>query len=485
MVVAKLRNYPILLTRGGTQRRPGNIQRLSARHCNQHGQPLFDDLDPEIYLSQLYSWPAHAGNLESLGVTNISYPNLLARLDPYLRGSRPRMVELTFDGDWHSQVATLLIRAIGLPALAGRIKQMPLIPLSDGSLSTNEGGAIYYPDDINESAIPIDLSLHMVERVALQNVARRSLFERLGVSHCVPTFVISHIVQKYNARGTVTLDDSVSHHHYLYRTLARGMPLDYRIFLMDQDETPIYRRFVTLGPGTVVDDLYFETPGEYGTKQIAQKIQSAAREQGRQDFEMHFIHESYVGSVPFDVRSDGRSWENWLEDIASVRRIPKLKESAMSNRLSKLFRDVVDLRPELLVGLLKTYWDSYEEDLTPEISEAIRSAEVPCQGTDRSFSLRSTHFPSAELRELCSRATISNDFEFFLVIPPTWTTDTTIGWEFLCGFGVGMQPSLRFFQDIFICLREELTPSQAQEGYFAIYEELFRHFHRTQPDRLK
>lgn len=487
MIVSRLQNYPILLTRGGVLKYPRGLQHLSARHCDQYGEPLFDDLNTEIYLSPLYPWSERLDDLKSLGVTNISYPSLLARLDPYLNGSHPRILEPTFDDDWHTRVANLLMRALSTKDIniTDRIKKMRLIPLSDGTLSSNEGGCIYFPDDSRGNSIPTDLGLLMVGRAALQNETRRSLFEKLGVSHCDPAFVNDRILRKYNRRGTVTLNNSISHLHYLYQTTARGESLDHQIFLMDQDKMPIYRIFVTFGERLVVDDLYFETPGEYGTQQLAQKLQSAAREQGRQGFKIHFIHPSYVEAAPPDVRSDGRSWERWLEDMASVRRIPKFKESAMPNRISKLFRDVVSLRPEILIGLLKTYWDGYERDLTPEIIGAIQSAEVPCQGTNSFYSLRSTHFPSAELREFCSRATILDKFEFFLVIPPAWTTDTTVGWEFLENFGVGLKPDLQFFKDIFHCLREEFTPSQAQTGYFAIYEEVSRRFHGERSDEIR
>lgn len=485
MLVARLRNYPILLTRGGTLKAPWEVRHLSSRHYDQYDEPLFDDLSTEIYLSSLYNWPEQRVNLTYLGVTNISYASLLTRLDPYLSGPRPRILESTFDHDWHTRVANLLVAAFSVRDIASRIKRMPLIPLSDGSLSNNEGAGICFSDDREGNSIPTDLELHIVESQALQNEARRLLFETLGVSHYDPAFLRERILRKYNRRGTVTLDNSISHLCYLYRTAPRGEYLNHRIFLMDKDETPIYRRFVTLGEGIVVDDLYFETPGEYGTQRLALDLRSSARERGLQEPRIRFIHESYVEAVPSDVRINGHSWKSWLEDMVPVRRIPKFRESVSSGNLSMLFKDIVLLRPGILIGLLKTYWDSYERDLTPEIVEAIQSSEVPCQGTNSLFSLLSTNFPSTELRELCSRATISDKFKFFLAIPPGWTTDTTVGWEFLEIFGVGLRPDLWFIKDIFHCLREEFTPSEAQRGYFAIYEELSRRFHGEPLDEIR
>lgn len=488
MIIDRLGRCRILLSRSGNLHCPGDLKRLSERHCDQHGQPLFDDLNPEMYLSPHYPWrDEYRDNLVSLGVKNISYRNLLLRLDPYLLGPRPRILGPALDHDWHTRVATLLMRAMNSSSVAirSRIKQMRLIPLSDGSLSSTDTAQINFPDDTEGNAIPTDLGMRIVDRVALLNQARQSLFENLGVNHCDPKFVISHIRGKYNRPHRVLLDNSISHLRYLYRALARGEELDAKIFLMDHHETPIYCKFVTFGQEIVVDDIYFETPGEYGTKELAQKLMSGRREQGVPRFEMHFIHQSYLDAVSSDVRYNGKSWEEWLKDIAAVRHVPKFKKSARSNCLSRLFRHVIESQPELLIGLLKTYWSIYETEITPEIVEEITNVEVPCQGASGLVSLKDTYFPSAELRELCSRMTIADHFKLFLDIPTVGTAGTSTGWEFLDNFNVGMQPDLDFFRDAIEVVTEKLNPGQAKTGFFALYEELSTRFNNSSHHEIR
>lgn len=171
MIIARLRNYPVLLTRRGNLKCPGHLQCLSFCHCDQHDQPLLDDLECEVYLSSNYSWSEYGQDLSSLGVTNISYLSLLERLDPYLHGLRPRILHPTLDDDWHTCVAELLMRAMrnhpDEPAVTFRIHSMPLIPLSNDSLATNVRYDIIFPDDDEGNSIPADLDLCMVERSAL------------------------------------------------------------------------------------------------------------------------------------------------------------------------------------------------------------------------------------------------------------------------------------------------------------------------------
>lgn len=303
------------------------------------------------------------------------------------------------------------------------------------------------------------------------------------MNHRSSRFVIDQILNRYTRGTGVTLDNSISHLHYLYSTLGREATLDDRIFLMDEQELPIYRRFPTIGREIVVGDLYFQTPGEYGSKRLAEMLESAAQEQGTECAGMFFIHPSYIDALPSHAGGHGRGWGDWLENVACVRRVPRLKKTG-SNRLSKLFKQVIELLPEMLIGLLKTYWLSYETEITAEIVEAIANAEVPCQGTDNCYPLKATHFPTTELRNLCSQAAISGQFQFFLPIPPSWTSDTALGWEFLSNFEVGMQPDLRFFKDVLEVLTEQLDANAAQIGLFIVYEELSRRFNAA-PDGIR
>lgn len=148
-----------------------------------------DDIEPEVYLAQSYDWNRHAENLMELGVKNLSYQSILDRLEPYLEGSAPRFLDSSLDDDWHARIAKLLLRALKRQppgsSLTKRIKEMALIPTSDGSLLPACSSAVYFPDDERGIPIPEGLKdIRIVQRSVLEDKARLELLETLGVARC-------------------------------------------------------------------------------------------------------------------------------------------------------------------------------------------------------------------------------------------------------------------------------------------------------------
>ncbi|KAL4919682.1 hypothetical protein BDW62DRAFT_209621 [Aspergillus aurantiobrunneus] len=253
MISEALSESQVLFCRTGNRlKRPRDLQHLSSRHCDRRGQPLLDDIPPEVYLSQSYNWSKHAENLMELGVTNLSFETILDRLSPYLLGGSPRYLDPALDDDWHTRIADLLLRAINSGrkpnASTERIKAMDLIPTSQGTLVSTKLTNVYFPSDDKDNVIPADLQdIPTVDHRALDNPSRRLLFEKLGVTHCNPARVIQSILRKYNRSDGVILADSVNHIRYLFQTLGKHDTLDKRIFIMSKRQTKIYRTFPTLG----------------------------------------------------------------------------------------------------------------------------------------------------------------------------------------------------------------------------------------------
>ncbi|RHZ43626.1 uncharacterized protein CDV56_101060 [Aspergillus thermomutatus] len=476
MIFDRLKGSKIIMSRKGALNYPKKLEHLSSQHCDRHGQPLLDDIDPEVYLSQSYRWTRHAENLTELGVASLSSENILDRLVPYLEGSSPKFLDPSLDDDWHTKIAALLLRALKRQAsrslLTERIRKMALVPTSDGSLLSARSSAVYFPDDERENPIPEGLKdIRIVQRSVLENKTRRELLEALGVARCNSNRVVKSILELYNVRHGVTLEKSVSHLRYLFKTLGKGETLDNRIFIKDQMGKQVYRAFVTLGPGIIKDDLYFETQGEYGTKELAQKLRCGFNQQSCPPFEMHIIHSAYIEAVPPGTVSNGRTWEQWLEEVALVRCIPRLK-SSWADELSTLCQHLANYHPMTLIGILKTNWSSYQAELTPGVIEALEEMEVPCRNHSKAY-LRDTYYPSKEMQQLCSDATLEEIFDEFIDAPANLATDDIDGWEFLASFGVTLEADFWFFWNIFRCLVEKAPLNiQAQAAFFRMYKEL-------------
>ncbi|GIC90505.1 uncharacterized protein Aud_006939 [Aspergillus udagawae] len=480
MIFDRLKESRILISRRGVLKYPRQLQHLSSQHCDHYGQPLLDDIEPEVYLAQSYIWTKHAENLTDLGVKNLSYESILDRLEPYLEGSSPRFLDSSLDDDWHTKIATLLLRALkrqpGRSSLTERIRKMALIPTSDGSLLSPRSSAVYFPDDERGIPIPEGLNdIRIVQRSVLENKARRELFETLGVARCEPKRVVRSILKLYDVPHGVTLEKSVSHLTYLFRTLGKEEALDNRIFIMDKTGKRIYRAFVTFGAEIIKDDLYFETLGEYGTKHLAQELLCGVSQESYPPFEMHLIHHAYIEAVPPGTVSNGRTWEQWLEEVALVRRIPRLK-SPRTDGLSTLCQHMAKYRPIILIGILKTCWSSLQSDLTPRVIEALKEMRVPCRNHSQTV-LEWTYYPSKEMQRLCSDAGVEEIFSKFIDIPANLATDGIDGWEFLASFRVNLEADIYFFLEIFCRLEEKAADNiQTQAAFFRMYKELFIRF---------
>lgn len=479
----RLKRNRILLTWRDDLKYPETLQHLSSRHRDGHGQPLLDDLKTEVYLSPRYNWSQHKDSLIELGVKNHSYMSMLDRLDLYLQGDEPRILNPTLSDDWHTRVANLLMRALktcpSSSEVARRIKHMPLVPVSDGSRLKNSSSGTYFPNDSNGVAIPGDLELEIVHAEALGNSSRRALFDTLGVTHCEPSHVIEFILKKYNQPYGVNLQNSISHLRYHFWVLGDEASLDKRIYIMDHHERPVYRARVPYGVDIIVDDMHLHTSGRCGTKELSRKLEGDGW-----PTEMLFIHQAYLDAISTETRRNGLSWQEWLERKASVRCIPRLKDRH-TDELSNLFQNIAINHPLTLVDFLKTYWHDYRGQITPQIIETVKDTEVPCQNTDAWYPLKETYFPSMELNNICSQASIADSFNRFIEPLPEWATETIAGWEFLAEFEVGLSPDINFMERLLHSLKEKSPLDTARDGFFAIYRELSIQFYDKDPGEVR
>lgn len=135
----------------------------------------------------------------------------------------------------------------------------------------------------------------------------------------------------------------------------------------------------SLGVDIVIDDVYFETMGEYGTRAICDKLKSSSDSVNDMSrYDMHILHKDYIESVPAGIIVHGRTWEQWLEEVAQVRRVPRLKHRR-GDSMSQLSQHLADHYPITLLGMLKTYIKAYVQELTPGVTQDLRTMSVPCQ----------------------------------------------------------------------------------------------------------
>jgi hypothetical protein len=474
-IIKLLQRTEILRTRErGTLKCPKDIRYLQPVYLDQYNEPLFDDLVNEIYLSSKYE---SLTKLKELGVRNISYTEIFDRIQVDAKRSNPKITASTSDEDWHTRVAKLLIEAFerGGTDTLRLLRGLKIIPLQNGRLVSSRKRPIYYPDN-GGVPVPTDLNLRLVELSATQNQDRCKLFSKLGVERCVPERVMGLIYGRYQEDGRVSLKCSIAHLRYMYWHLRTDTTsLDKRIFLRDQNNQAVYRQSPDFfGSSIYVDDVYFESDDEYGIQRLISRGSPLV---------IHFIHPAYLKAVADSACRGGRSWKCWLEEVAGVRRIPRLIGSSKPCTLSKVFLHITQWCPEKLIGTLQAHWSSYSSLMKPEIVAAIENTPVPCENLGMS-SLKLTYLPLPDLKDKGEQFGAAGVLPF-LQLPAQLTEDSEQCWKFLKIFKVGMKADIRFYIDVLRYLVRGNPATEYREGLFEVYKAIEAHSRADDYDAVR
>ena len=415
---------------------------------DEAGEPLFRDLPVKMYLSKSYRL-SDLGGLRRLSVKNIHYDDFIERVRADLCRDDSYMKGTTTSADWHSRSAKILLTILRSAGDASKeLLRLEIIPLQDGSWTSSESGPIHYPCS-NGVPVPADLGLQLVDEAALANESRKELFIELGVADPASTSVIKLIIGKYSKPRNVSLDHSLAHLRYLYYFDSKNPePLDPVVCLFDQGQNPIYRAQVTFGELPIVDDLYFEADDDYGVKQMCAATPLSLVNSSNCGYPVRFLHPSYLDAVPADARVVDRSWISWLQDVAQVRRIPRLTRSSDSTKLSPMLEYILANSPGRLVGWLHEHWKKYKDTILPNVITAIGEARVNCQGKPSQKQLRRTYLPTSSLLSICDKYNLGRSSVSFLDLSQSLLRADDSYLQFFTIFGVGFEPSLKFYLDV-------------------------------------
>jgi hypothetical protein len=104
------------------------------------------------------------------------------------------------------------------PICFDRLKDLQFIPLVDGTWTSLKGGPVCFPAT-DGLEIPTDLGLRLVDPEALKKLpTRKELFLKLGVIDMPSARVRDLIVNRYENKSLISLEDSVAHLRYVYWT---------------------------------------------------------------------------------------------------------------------------------------------------------------------------------------------------------------------------------------------------------------------------
>ncbi|KAF5535752.1 hypothetical protein FMEXI_10658 [Fusarium mexicanum] len=457
-IEARIQEVQVLRTLGtGRLDYIHKLCRLQPWLRDKNGDPLFTDLDEEIYLAKEYTRD-DLKLLEPYGLGSMSSSDAITRVEKDLERDTDdsRMKSPATDNEWHSLAARALI-LLKNTATAGpaqdRLKQLRFIPLDNGAWVSSSSGPLYYSHASGSLAIPDDLDLSLVDSEAASNPDRRALFDKFGVIEALVKDVRALILKKpmKAASDAGALAASIARLKFLYLS---------EVLLGDNEDRAKSRGYHVYDQNMrarlpTIHDVYLTTDDEYGPSELF-KAQGDAP-----GFPASFLHKEYIKQRPATPAGYSWGWDEWLQLRLRLRLQLRLTKKAPDRNpeLSSAFRYIEEHRPECLLGALQRVWDVERTKVmeSPDIVRELRQVEVVCKGRDEfalSEPLSTTYLPLPELEGKHSRYAEDEGFVFLDLGEPITSSTYREKWGFLVDdLGVGCTDDLQFYLAILKTIR--------------------------------
>ena len=177
-IVARLQVESILLSRSEKQwKRPSQLKWLTQDGLDETGEPLFDNLATELYLSRGYRLIDKPG-LDVLDVKDVNMAETLDRVMADLSKPSSKMKSPSTSMSWHSRSAELLRLLFKKNwFIKATVSDLALIPVRNGEWVSGAVGSDFSPEN-NRVPVPTDLGLWLVQPSTLEVAARKALIHR-------------------------------------------------------------------------------------------------------------------------------------------------------------------------------------------------------------------------------------------------------------------------------------------------------------------
>lgn len=429
----KLEQTPLLESWSGTGlSKPSALQRLSEDYIDEDGDPLLADLEwEEVYLSPSYE-EADFKILERLGTKTLQWDKFVDRLDEdVLDLSDSYWKSMKKSADWRTRICNILLKAFTENNLdqRKRLKSFAFIPLQDGRWVSIASGIKIYHSKTDKIPIPSDLGLNLVSSEAAENVAWAQLLSHLGVVSCPPQHVIKLINERYNntKASNFTTANAVAHIQYIYWFSSKDRScLAPQIRLLNQYGALLKK------------DQYLYFPNGADDYSPSNLFKQDAQAPG---YPVHYLHEDYLKAVDPDVTHNGRTWVQWLEQVALVRRIPELCATD-NNSLSKEFQYIIKYRSDRMLGVLKRGWTTYHLSMNA-VEDELWDSDVLMENGERT-TLTCASLPFPKLKKIATQLGLADAYPF-VAMAEQLRDQERLDWGFAEDLLIGIDENLFFY----------------------------------------
>lgn len=438
----------------GSLRLPSELRVLPMEFLHDE-DPLFEDLEEDIYLSAIYE-VADIEILEDLGLHKMSWDQMLDRLEADLKSQDSKMRSTELEDAWHTAVTGLIEKALeddeDSPWLRHRILDLDILPLQSREWTSPSTATvtdpIYFPnldEDLKSLVIPQDLGLRSIHPKACVLPERKTVYQSLGISDCAGRVLVDEILRIHRQNSCGDLANTLSHFEILF-WFGPQLTSTQRGDLRALTENSRVQRSST---------LFFRSDKDCHTEELLEFTNIDDVE------DCGFIHNEYLSSKVKGQYRYKKTWEGWLESVAGVRYYPHLNGRQNPSSLSPVLEAVLRDNSSLFVPTLQAHWiSSYKAvcNAFPDLKSKISKCKVLCRNK-KLEQLRKTFLPTKEL--LCE----SHQFGVKSLLPILELgsgKNAADGehWSLLQEFGVCCKPNLTFYLKVLLALQ---TPANDQE----------------------
>ncbi|KAF0635879.1 hypothetical protein FPSE5266_09771 [Fusarium pseudograminearum] len=364
------------------------LRNLQSWLRDEKGDPLFSDINNEIYLAKEYT-KDDLDLLKPYGLQGASPMEVILRIENDLQKppEASMMKRSMISNDGHSSAARalmLLLKGITLDGpgpIQARLEQLRFIPLDNGGWVSASRRPLYYSHSSGQLEIPRGLGLVLVAANAASNPHRRALLDKFGVIEARFRDVRLTIMQKavLPVADANSLHTSSSYLKFMYLSEALLKDEEVPKLLKDFQVYDHQRRACR----SVKHNVYLPGDDEYGPRQLLSPYSSAP------GFDVPFLHDDYLHSPPATPEGLACNWEEWLELRLRLRRNVRLTRMDKKElTISPLFRYIEKHRPDRLLGALQRAWniENLSATASDQLIDELSKMKVSCKTqSDRYF----------------------------------------------------------------------------------------------------
>ena len=468
-IIQKIQLVPIVVSYSNDERLKliKHSRRPSLKHLDAEGNHLLRDITPKRYISEEYK-KRDLDRLKQCGLSVMSMGEIIDRLAADLQHTNSRMMSPTQNEDWHHRLALLLTDcwASNRNDEVNRLRQLELIPTQRGWRSSNSFGSfrpLFFPK-IDGIKIPGDLrEIYLIEEKAIKSPERKKLYSLLGAEEATTQTIRWSISDRYSSiPDNLTVFDNLAHLEFLYLTHTTNLRNFYGTVCVGVTTKPAWRR-----PSE--EAVYFQDQSPYGPHKLFRENSNDERKK----LKVLLAAKDY-NSSKFDGSAEGHSmsWTEFLHTCVGVRRHLRLTYvSKGTTKMTLAFKDILQNKPEHLVGLLEYCWYSEGAGITKSLAiiEEIRETDVPINRTYKK-PLNEALLPLPKLLKACSEYVKPEDLVFLDIKEPLEDIDAA-KWTFLNQhFDVKMAVNFDFYLEILEVIDEN---NQKAVKVFDLYRKLY------------